>query len=113
MRELFRVIEEHKASFDYAFIAEKGEAVSVGKEDHEIPGWFWCKNISGLEAWIPKTHIDITGKTAVFNQPYNSVEHNSKPGEIVQYLGESLGWVECLNEKWVYGWFPAPKLEKV
>ncbi len=30
-----------------------------------------------------------------------------------QYLGESLGWVECLNEKWVYGWIPAPKLEKV
>ena len=113
MRELFRVIEEHKASFDYAFISGKGESVSVGKEDHEMPGWFWCKNATGLEAWIPNTHIDITDETAVFNQPYNSVEHNARPGEIVQCLGESLGWVECLNEKWVYGWIPAPKLEKV
>ena len=81
MRELYRVTEEHKASFDYAFIAEKEESVSVGREDPEMPGWFWCKNSSGLEAWIPKTHIEINGETAVFNQPYNSSENNAKPGD--------------------------------
>ena len=113
MRQLYRVIEEHKASFDYAFIAEKGESVSVGKEDTEMPGWFWCKNAAGLEAWIPNTHIDINGEAAVFNQPYNSTEHDAKPREMVQYLGESLGWIECLNEEWRYGWIPSPKLEKI
>ena len=113
MRQLYRVIEEHEASFDYAFIAGKGESVSVGKEDHEMPGWFWCKNAAGLEAWIPSTHVDINDKTAVFNQPYNSTEHDAKPGDIVQCLGEYLGWIECLNNKWGYGWIPSPKLEKI
>ena len=111
MRQLYRVKEEHMASFDYAFIAEKGDKVSVGKEDHEMPGWYWCKNESGLEAWIPKTHFDV--ETGVFNQPYNSIEHNAKTGEIIQYLGESLGWIECLNNEWKYGWIPEPKLEKI
>ena len=112
MRQLYRVTKEHKASFDYAFIAERGEPVSVGREDPEMPGWFWCKNAGGLEAWIPRTHIDILGEIAVFNQPYNSSEHDAKPGEIIQYLGESFGWIECLNEEWRYGWIPAPKLKK-
>ena len=111
MRPIYRVIEEHKASFDYVFIATMGEVVSVGKEDHEMPGWYWCKNQAGLEAWIPETHIEIDGKTAVFNQPYKSQEHNAEPGEIVQYLGESLGWIECLNSEWKYGWIPFSKVE--
>ena len=109
MRQLYKLKEEHKASFDYAFIAQKGDKVTVGQEDHEMPGWYWCKNKNGLEAWIPKTHFDP--KTGVFTQPYNSVEHNAKPGEIVQFLGESLGWIECLNSEWKYGWLPSPKVE--
>lgn len=112
MRQLYRVIEEHKASFDYVFTAANLETVTVGKEDPEMPGWHWCRNASGLEAWVPETHIDIEGTSAVFNQPYNSVEHSVKPGELVQYLGEALGWTECLNEKWEYGWVPTSKLEK-
>ena len=111
IRELYRVSKEHEASFDYAFIAEKGDKISVGKEDNEMPGWLWCKNSTGLEAWIPNTHIDIDGKTAIFNQPYNSVELNAKAGEVVQYLGESLGWTECFNKEWKYGWIPSSKVE--
>jgi hypothetical protein len=113
MRQLYKVIEEHKATFDYAFLANPGEEISLGKEDTDMPGWFWCKNKAGLEAWIPETHINIHGETAVFNQPYNSIEHNIKTEEIVQYLGESLGWIECLDRKWKYGWIPSPKLVKI
>jgi len=40
MRQLYRVIEEHVASFDYAFTAEKDASVSVGREDPEMPGWY-------------------------------------------------------------------------
>ena len=111
MRQLYKVIEKHKASFNYTFIAEKGVKVEVGKEDHEMPGWFWCKNTAGIEAWIPKTHLNL--ETGVLNQPYNSIEHNAKPGEIVQYIGESLEWIECLNSEWKYGWIPMSKLEKI
>ena len=107
------VIEKHNAAFDYAFIGNTGEKISLGKEDTDMPGWFWCRNSEGLEAWIPKTHIKIDGETAVFNQPYNSIEHNVEKGEIVQYLGESLEWIECLNGEWNYGWIPSSKLCKI
>jgi hypothetical protein len=113
MRQLYKIVEEHKATFDYAVLADIGEMVSVGREDTDVPGWLWCKNEAGLEAWIPETHIDIEGETAVFNQPYNSIEHTIKVGEKVQYLGESLGWIECLNHEWKYGWIPTSKLKKI
>ena len=112
-RPLYKVIKEHKASFPEAMIAMKGDKVKVGKEDTDMPGWYWCKDNNGMEAWIPETHIDIDASEAVFNQPYNSIEHTVEPGEIVQYLGESLGWIECLNKEWKYGWIPSNKLEKI
>jgi hypothetical protein len=43
----------------------------------------------------------------------NSVELDAQPGEEVQYLGEALGWAECLNSEWRYGWLPLNKLEKI
>jgi hypothetical protein len=112
-RQLFRVTQEHKASYSYSLIAETGDEAKVGNEDPEMPGWYWCTDVKGVNAWVPKTYLEIYGDTAVFNQPYNSVEHNAQPGEIMQYLGEALGWVECLNKEWKYGWIPAEKLEKI
>ncbi len=107
MRPLYKVIELYKASFPDALLAMRGDRVSVGREDPEMKGWFWCKDLNGMEAWVPETHINISGEYAVFNQPYNSIEHTVEPGEIVQYLGEFLGWTECLNKEWKYGWIPA------
>ena len=109
-RPLYRVIKEHNASFPEAMIAEKGDKVKVGREDPEMQGWYWCKDKAGHEAWVPKTHIDISGSNGVFNQPYNSIELTVKPDEFVQHLGESLGWTECLNKEWKYGWVPSEKL---
>jgi len=113
MRQLYKVIKSHKASFPEALIANRSDRVKVGREDPEMAGWYWCQDIKGMEAWIPKTHLDINGEYAVFNQPYNSIEHTVEVGEIVQYLGESLDWIECLNKEWKYGWIPTPKLEKI
>jgi hypothetical protein len=112
-RPLYKVTENHKASFSEALIAEIRDKVKVGREDPEMPGWYWCQDQKGMEAWIPKTHLDIEEDEAFFNQPYNSIEHTVEKGEIVQYLGESLGWIECLDNKWKYGWIPSNKLEKI
>jgi len=94
-------------------VAREGDVVTVRKEDSEMPGWFWCKDADGVEAWVPRTHIDIEDGRGVFNQDYNSIELNAQPRETVQFLGESLGWVECLNREWKYGWIPRDKLKRI
>jgi hypothetical protein len=109
-RPRYRVAREHRASFTYAMIAAEGGEVSVGGEDPEMLGWFWCKDSKGVEMWVPSTHIDIEGGRGVFNQPYNSVELSVEVSDVVQYLGEALGWAECLDSAWRYGWVPMDKL---
>ena len=109
----YRVVEDHVASFPYAMVAERGDRVTVGKEDSDMPGWFWCRDEDGVEVWVPRTYLEIDGGDATFNQDYNSIELDAKTGETVQYLDEVLGWIECLNSKWEYGWLPRKKLEKL
>jgi hypothetical protein len=113
VRPRFRVTETHKASFSYVMLAAPGDNVSVGREDPEMKGWFWCKDDEGVEMWVPSTHLNIKGSIGVFNQPYNSKEIDAKPGDIVQFLGETLGWVECLDKQWRYGWIERNKLTQV
>lgn len=112
-RSRYRVVVEHRASFDYAMVAAEGDEVSVGREDPEMPGWYWCEDAEGIEMWVPSTHITVEGNRAKFMLDYNSVELDATVGETVQCLGESLGWMECLNRQWRYGWIPRSKLEPV
>ncbi len=109
-RPKYRVVKEHKASFTYAMLASEGDVVTIGKEDPEMPGWFWCKDTKGVEMWVPYTHLAIVGKKARFTQDYNSSELNASVGDCVQFLGETLGWAECLDSQWRYGWIPTSKL---
>jgi len=112
-RPLYRVVREHKASFNYTMVARDGDLVSVGREDPEMPGWFWCRDARGVEMWVPSTHIHIEGRKAIFNQFYNSTELEAKVGDVVQVLGETLGWAEVLGPDWRYGWIPRDKLAPV
>lgn len=112
-RELYKVTKEHKASSQKAMILNKGDKVKVSREDPEMPGWYWCTDSGGIEAWVPNTVLIIEKGYATLNQPYNSIEHTVKPGEIIQYLDETLSWVECLNKEWRYGWVPRDKVEKI
>ena len=112
-RPLYRVAREHKASFTYAMVASEGDVVSVVREDPEMPGWFWCRDSKSVEMWVPSTHMKIDGAKGVFTQPYNSIELTVGVGDVIQLLGEVLGWAECLNVKWCYGWVPSNKLEPV
>ena len=63
--------------------------------------------------WVPTSHISIKDGEGVFTQDYNSMELNAREGEFVQYLGETLGWVECLNCEGRYGWIPRSKVAPV
>ena len=82
-REKYKVVKQHRASFYYVMIAKEGDSIIIGKEDTEMPGWYWCRDNNNVEAWVPKTHIEIDEGKGLFNQDYNSTEHDAQPGEIV------------------------------
>jgi hypothetical protein len=113
MRDLYVITQEHRASFDYALVVEKGDIVEIGKEDMDSPGWYWCKGPDSVEAWVPETYLFIDGERGLLKQPYNSTEHSVVRDEVVQYLGDTMGWMECLDRNWKYGWIPLHKAQKI
>ena len=50
MTRKFRVLTKHEASFPYSMVVRAGDAVEVGEEDEEMPGWFWCTDECGVSA---------------------------------------------------------------
>ena len=109
----FRVIKEHIASFDYNVVFRKGDFVKVGKEDTEMPGWFWCENHEGLWSWIPIEYLDMVGSRGTLTMDYDTIELSVKVGEVLDCITSVKHWTLCRKSNGFKGWVPTKNLEKV
>jgi hypothetical protein len=108
-----KVKAAHKASFDYSVAFEKGDKVKVGKEDPEMPGWFWCMNKDGVWSWIPHEYLAIRDSEGTITHDYDTTELTVAVGEILEYLREVSFWTFCRTSDDRKGWVPTKNLERV
>ena len=108
-----RVIKQHKASFDYNVEFRKGDSVIVGKEDTEMPGWFWCENHEGVWSWIPIDYLEIVGSKGTLTRDYDTLELSVEVDEILDYITSVKYWTLCRTSDGNKGWVPTKNLEKV
>lgn len=113
MPERLRVIEKHVASFPYSMVVKEGEEVDVGREDDEMPGWFWCTNSEGVSGWIPEDYIKIEGNKGRILVDYDTIEFTVEVGETLEYIKEAQGWAWCRDGEGRLGWVPLSKVEKI
>jgi uncharacterized protein YgiM (DUF1202 family) len=113
MSKRYKVLKEHKASFPYSMVVRAGDAVEIGVEDKEMPGWFWCTDEGGVSAWIPEDYLQQENGIAKILVDYDSTEHTVKVGEVLEYIGEACGWIWCANTKGRRGWVPADKVKEI
>ena len=108
-----RVKVPHKASFDYSVVFEKGDKVKVGKEDPEMPGWFWCENKEGVWSWVPQEYLTREGSVGMITQSYDTTELTVEIGETLECLREVGLWTFCRTADGRKGWVPTKKLERI
>ncbi len=108
-----RVTAPHKASFDYSVVFEKGDKVKVGKEDPEMPGWFWCENKDGVWSWVPREYLTRKGSEGTITQSYDTTELTVAVGETLEYLREVGFWTFCRARDGKKGWVPTKNLERI
>jgi len=113
MAKRYRVLKEYKASFPYSMVVRAGDAVKVGEEDEEMPGWFWCTDEGGVSAWIPEDYLQRENGRARMLVDYDSTEHTVRVGEVLEFIGEAGGWIWCANAEGRRGWVPADKVEEI
>jgi len=108
-----RVKAAHKASFDYSVVFRKGDKVKVGKEDPEMPGWFWCENRDGMWSWVPQEYLTREGSEGTITQSYDTTELTVAVGEMLEFLKEVKFWTFCRAHDGREGWVPTKNLERV
>jgi len=105
-----RVVRPHEASFDYNVVFKTGDKVKVGREDPEMPGWYWCENHMGVWSWIPEEYVDIDGEEGTITTGYDTGELTVEPGEVFEHVAEVKYWTLCRDVVWE-GWTPTENLE--
>ena len=108
-----RVKAPHKASFEYSVIFKKGDEIKVGKEDPEMPGWFWCQNKDGVWSWVPQEFFTRSDSEGTITHDYDTTELTVVVGEILEYLREVSLWTFCRTSDGREGWVPTKKLERI
>ena len=108
-----RVIKAHKASFNYSVVFKKGDKVRAGREDPDMPGWFWCENKDGVWSWIPEEYLDRTGAKGTITHNYDTTELTVDVGDVLDYVTEVKFWTLCRTHDRKKGWVPTADLERV
>ncbi|OGD54572.1 hypothetical protein A3K81_00850 [Candidatus Bathyarchaeota archaeon RBG_13_60_20] len=109
-RVFLTVVKPHIASFDYSVPFSRGDRVEVGREDPEMPGWYWCKDRRGVHSWVPEEYLERRGDDGVITEAYDTQELNVEAGETLGYVTEVRHWTLCTARDGRVGWVPTANL---
>lgn len=104
-------VKEYQRAYDQPLIARAGNPLTVLRHDAEYPGWVWCTNVGGIQAWVPEGWLSQKGDQFVLIKDYNSAELNLRLNERLTLLIEESGWYLAINAGGERGWIPASCLE--
>lgn len=108
-----QVKKAHKASFNYSVVFKKGDKVKVGREDPDMPGWYWCENIDGVLSWIPEDYLNRNGTEGTITHNYDTTELTVKTEDTLEYVTKVKFWTLCRTRDGKKGWVPTANLEHV
>ena len=111
--KIVKVTKNHKSEFPVPLIAKKGEIVEDQERKTEGEGWLWCRNTSGVHAWVPKAFIEPMSESRhyQFLKDYNSRELTIDDGQEVIVLNEESGWAWVRTPLGDEGWIPLANLQ--
>lgn len=100
------VIKPHKPESDEFIACSTGDVVGFERRETIYPGWIWCTDGSGGQAWVPEAYVSIYGGECRFVRDYVSKELEVDVGQIVTIMEVVSQWAWVLNEGDNKGWVP-------
>ena len=111
VQRMVRIKVSRQVQYPDPISVTAGEAVLVGSEDGEFPGWRWCKASNGREGWIPVELLSNKGAEATVLENYSARELAVESGEQVTIEDMRQDWLLVRNAKGERGWIPASHTE--
>ncbi len=105
------VVRAHRPARESVLAASAGDILHPLRREAEWPGWVWCADGQGVEAWVPERWLRYTGRRAVLIRDYNSSELSLQPGMRLTVLDEESGWVLASLHGGDIGWAPVDCLQ--
>jgi hypothetical protein len=102
----YSVIGSHRPESSDFLSACVGDELSLGKKETTYPGWIWCTDHRGAQAWVPKAYVSIEGARCFMTRDYVSRELELEVGDKVELLEMESGWAWVLDGSNVNGWIP-------
>jgi SH3-like domain-containing protein len=106
-----QVVVGHKSDFPDPLVAPAGTELMLEPRPSEFVGWVWCRDASGIGAWVPEAFLEIRGSRAVLTADYDSTELTVAAGTAVEVLREVAGWSWCRSSDGHLGWLPTANLQ--
>lgn len=104
-------VQNYRRAYDVSLIGLAGDILTPLRWDAEYPGWVWCADTQGIEAWVPESWLVVSGGRAVLKNDYNSNELDLQIGDRLVLLIEENGWYCALRAGGELGWVPADSVE--
>jgi hypothetical protein len=101
-----KVIHSHTPETKDFLACSAGDVVAFERRETIYPGWIWCTDEYGKQAWVPEAYVNISGEKCQFVRDYNSRELVVHPGEKVRIIEVVSKWARVVNERGKKGWVP-------
>lgn len=105
-----RVLHPHAPAPGERISGKAGDILAFERRETTYPGWIWCPDDQGDQAWVPEAYVSIVGETCRLIRDYESRELEIGAGEVVRVLEAESGWAWVENEESVKGWVPLENL---
>lgn len=106
----YRVTEAYERAYPDPITVTAGEALTVGHEDSEYPGWIWCTNCAGKSGWMPLSCVDRSAARAIYD--YSAMELTAAEGDEIRVHKIENGWAWSTDAKGEQGWIPVANIER-
>jgi hypothetical protein len=101
------VIKAYTRSSENPMIARSGALLTPIRRDPDWPGWVFCVDENGVEAWVPEEWLITEKQQTRLIKDYNSIELTLQLGEHLVLHAEESGWYWASRANGETGWVPA------
>jgi hypothetical protein len=106
-------IRDHNPESHDVLDVSAGDELSYERRKTIYPGWIWCTDSRGDQAWIPEAYVSIEGHMCRMIRDYISKELLTNVGDKVDVVEIESGWAWVVNGKGEKGWIPIECLRQV
>lgn len=108
----YRVVTAYTRQYEDPIRFERGEAITVERQDTEFPEWWWCIDKAGRGGWVHQSFFEEEDYRKVATEDYSAWELSVAPGDVLAGERELGGWLLGTTRSGERGWVPLTCVER-